>query len=65
MGDFTDDMWADIDDICNGDITCHHCGDTGLRFSKVGGKWRLWDENDNLHICDKIKVAKRDFTLAP
>lgn len=36
-------------------ITCKFCGENKLTWGKLGFKWRLFDKNDNVHICKKYK----------
>ena len=40
---------------------CNRCGEIGLSFDKINGKWKLVDLDGNLHRCDPVKLAKLDF----
>lgn len=43
-------------------IKCRCCGEEGLVWGQISGKWRLHDQEANLHICSvkplKEEVAK-------
>jgi hypothetical protein len=60
MGDFTDDIWADGDDI-EQEVTCDRCGAVGLHWWDLPEGWRLFDDNNKLHVCDRQAIARSEF----
>jgi hypothetical protein len=35
------------------DKECKHCNTGNLKWLSIGDKWRLYDEYNNVHICEK------------
>lgn len=38
-------------------VTCKYCGTKDLWWFEKEGKWRLYDEDSKLHICNKQKES--------
>lgn len=41
----------------NNGKTCNYCGQHGLKWLSIGGKWRLYDKTEQ-HICSEYKETK-------
>lgn len=44
-------------------IKCRCCGKEGLVWGKIDGKWRLHDQEANLHICSVNPLIKSKKSL--
>jgi len=39
-------------------IKCRYCGETGLTWKKVSGRWRLINGTTTIHKCDSYIVSQ-------
>jgi hypothetical protein len=38
--------------------TCKYCGRGAMSWRQINGKWRMLDINDQVHVCEAMRLAK-------